>query len=93
MNVIMNECDNVYMLQQHLTIADTAARLNVSKKTIAKLVKRGEIPSVRVARLWRIPESGLVEYLERQRTSCVEKTKKAAVVAPPLRKVCKDYFA
>lgn len=42
-----------------LTTAEAAARLKLHEKTIRRMIGRGELSAVRVARRWRIPEDAL----------------------------------
>lgn len=48
-----------------LTFGDAAARLQLSRTTIYDLVKRGELPTVRVGRAVRIPTLALSEWIAR----------------------------
>ena len=48
-----------------LTVAEAAARLRVSPKSIYKAVKNGQLPVVRVGRTIRIPVHALERMLER----------------------------
>jgi excisionase family DNA binding protein len=49
-----------------LTVADAAAFLSVSTKTIRRLLTRGELGASRVGRQLRISRSELLAYLRRQ---------------------------
>ncbi len=51
---------------QFLSIAAVAAILGVSRPTVYKIVRRGEIPAIRVGDIVRIPETGLEGYLRSQ---------------------------
>jgi excisionase family DNA binding protein len=46
-----------------LTVAEVAAVMRVSKMTVYRLVHAGELASVRVGRSFRVPESGVNDYL------------------------------
>ena len=50
-----------------LTIPEVAIYLKISKSKIYYLVKRKEIPHVRIGRNVRIKEGDLVKWLERHR--------------------------
>ena len=54
-------------IQGHLvlTVAEAAARLRVSPKSIYKAVKNGQLPVVRFGRTIRIPVHALERMLER----------------------------
>lgn len=46
-----------------LTVAQVAARMQVSKMTVYRLIESDELASVRVGRSIRIPESGWDAYV------------------------------
>jgi len=46
-----------------LTVADVAARMQVSKMTVYRLVHSGELPAVRVGRSFRVSQVAVEEYL------------------------------
>lgn len=48
-----------------LSVADVAQILGITPKTVRNLIKNGEIASIKVGRLIRVPKDRLVEYLER----------------------------
>jgi excisionase family DNA binding protein len=47
----------------YLTVSDVAARLNVSKMTVYRLVHSGELPAVHISRSFRISEDAVSDYL------------------------------
>ena len=49
-----------------LSVDEVAAILGVTGKTIRHLTKAGDIGSIKVGRLIRIPKARLIDYLERQ---------------------------
>jgi excisionase family DNA binding protein len=49
-----------------LTAGEVADRLRVSTMTVYRLIRRGELPAVRVGRNYRVRESDLDAYLEAQ---------------------------
>ena len=51
-----------------LTVAEVAASLRVSTMTVYRLIKAGELSSVRVGRSYRIPEGELDRYLANRYT-------------------------
>ena len=51
-----------------LTVAEVAAALRVSTMTVYRLIKAGELSSVRVGRSYRIPEGELDRYLANRYT-------------------------
>ena len=58
-----------------LTVSQTACRLNLSDKTIRRLITNGEIPYMSVGKAIRIPDTALQKWIEdgtRYNDSCVE---------------------
>ena len=51
------------MATQMLTVEAAAAALSVHPQTIRRMIKRGDLAAVKVARQWRVPQSAL-EKLE-----------------------------
>ena len=51
-----------------LRIEDAASRLGIARTLMYQLVQRGEVQSVHVGRLHRIPVASLEEYVEDLRT-------------------------
>ena len=49
---------------QFLTVAEVAARMQVSKMTVYRLVHAGELPAIRVGRSFRVPENAVHQYLQ-----------------------------
>jgi excisionase family DNA binding protein len=49
-----------------LTAAEVADQLRVSTMTIYRLIRRGELPAVRVGRNYRVRRSDLEAYLDGQ---------------------------
>lgn len=49
-----------------LSVDEVANILGVTGKTVRHLIKAGDINSIKVGRLIRIPKNRLIEYLERQ---------------------------
>jgi excisionase family DNA binding protein len=48
------------------SIKETARRLgNVSTRTVRRLLERGELPTMRIGRLIRIPPEGVRAWLDR----------------------------
>ena len=50
-------------MEDLLTLAEAAEALRVSQATVRRLIERGELPAVRVGRLWRISSNALEAYL------------------------------
>jgi excisionase family DNA binding protein len=49
-----------------LTAAEVADRLRVSTMTVYRLIRRGELPAVRVGRNYRVREPDLEAFLDQQ---------------------------
>ena len=48
--------------ERMLHVKDVADRLDVSKMTVHRLIKAGELPALRVGRVFRIPEAEFERY-------------------------------
>jgi len=51
-----------------LTIDEVLGYLNVTSRTIYRLIRIGELPAVRIGRQWRVRRTDLDQWLNRQRT-------------------------
>jgi excisionase family DNA binding protein len=49
-----------------LTTEDVLGYLNVTPRTIYRLIGTGELPAIRIGRLWRFKQTDLDEWVERQ---------------------------
>ena len=61
------------MLENALTVDETAKNLDVSSRHIRRLIKRGELPSVKIGRLRRILPKSLEDYLHAHETGGMER--------------------
>ena len=52
---------------QLLSVDETALELNVSTKTVRRLIERGDLPAHRIGRCLRLSENDLRLYLNRSR--------------------------
>jgi len=50
-------------MNEILTPIQIAERLNVNRETVYTLLRKGEIPSFKVGKLWRVTEEQFHEYL------------------------------
>jgi excisionase family DNA binding protein len=50
-----------------LTTEDVLNYLKVTPRTICRLIDAGELPAIRIGRLWRFKQTDLDDWLERQR--------------------------
>lgn len=51
-----------------LTVVDAARRLEISRSLLYELLATGELESIHVGRLRRVPAEALTAYVERQRS-------------------------
>lgn len=49
-----------------LTVEEVAHRLGIGRSLAWRMVRSGELPSVRLGRLVRIPEQSLVDWLKQR---------------------------
>ena len=57
------------------TINETAKHLAVHVKTVARLIDKGELPSLRIGRCIRVPKQAVLDWVEAQtryNSRCVE---------------------
>jgi excisionase family DNA binding protein len=52
-----------------LTVAEVATLMRVSRMTVYRLIRRGQLKAIRVGRNYRVRENDLSEYLEAQAVS------------------------
>jgi len=50
-----------------LTTEEVLAYLNVTPRTIYRLIRTGELPAIRIGRQWRFRRSDLDAFVDRQR--------------------------
>lgn len=46
------------------TVSEVAALLRVSRMTVYRLIRQGDLPAVRIGRGYRIPEDDVDRYLD-----------------------------
>jgi len=49
-----------------LTVEEAAQRLGIGRTLAWRMVRSGELPSVRLGRLVRVPEQSLIDWLKRR---------------------------
>ena len=54
------------------TTEDVVAYLNVTPRTIYRLIRTGELPAIRIGHQWRIRQSDLDEWLVEERHELFE---------------------
>jgi excisionase family DNA binding protein len=52
-----------------LTTGEVLDCLNVTPRTIYRLIRSGELPAVRIGRQWRFRPADLIAWLDRQQAS------------------------
>ncbi len=62
----MKEANKAFDPLEMLTVRDAAALLHVSRPTVEKYIKAGELPSIRIGRCRRIRRTDLEAFLERR---------------------------
>jgi excisionase family DNA binding protein len=53
-------------ISQLLTVAEVANVIRVSRMTVYRLIRRGQLKAIRVGRNYRVREDDLNDYLEAQ---------------------------
>ena len=66
----MTQADNA---GRFLTLDEAAAMLQVSKRTLHRLIRRKEMPGLKVGAQWRIPQSGFLKWVEESTLGNFEK--------------------
>ena len=56
------------MESQLLTAKEAAARLNVSRRTLMRWIRTGQVPGVKLGRDWRIDPNDLERIIEARKT-------------------------
>jgi len=60
-----------------LTLAEAARLLQVSTRTLHRMIRSGDLPALKVGGQWRLRETQLQQWVERRETSAVEGRKKS----------------
>jgi len=55
--------------RQFLTLDEAAAMLQVSKRTLQRLIQRHKIPGLKIGGQWRVPESRFMKWVDGQMDS------------------------
>jgi excisionase family DNA binding protein len=59
------------MHPEWLTVQETAEYLHSCAETVKRLLRKGELPGIKVGRRWLVPKAQLIEYLlSRLTTEC-----------------------
>ena len=59
-------CEPMEEYNEILTASEVAEILYIGKNAIYDLLNSGELPAFRIGRSWKIPRSGLEEYVIRK---------------------------
>jgi len=59
-----------------LTLAEAARLLQVSTRTLHRMIRSGDLPALKVGGQWRLRETQLQQWVEHRETSAVEGRKK-----------------
>ncbi len=65
-----------------LTLSQAASLLKVSQRTLHRMIKKGEIPVIRVGRQWRILESRFEDWLQKEASSPSRSNMRASLQLP-----------
>ena len=63
----MKEAKKVFDVLETLTVLQVAELLHVSRPTVEKYIKLGELPSIKIGRCRRIPRMDLEVFIEGHR--------------------------
>ncbi len=70
------------MTNKVMTLEDVAKLLEVSERTILRLLDKKELKGFKVGRAWRFEPKDVEDYIERQRRKADENTDKRPTVKP-----------
>jgi excisionase family DNA binding protein len=59
--------------ERYMTLPEVAELLKVSRRTVYRWIKNGELPAIQFESQYRITESDLKEFLDRRRTGREER--------------------
>lgn len=62
-------------VEDYLTPEQAAAKLQINEQTVRKFLRSGELRGSYIGRVWRIPESALIEWLESKQNRPPTKSK------------------
>ena len=55
--------------RQFLTLDEAAAMLQVSKRTLQRLIQRQKMPGLKIGGQWRVPENRFMKWVDDQMVS------------------------
>lgn len=62
-------------VEDYLTPEQAAAKLQINEQTVRKFLRSGELRGSYIGRVWRIPESALIEWVESKQNRPINKPK------------------
>lgn len=55
-------------IEKHFTVSELVDRLGLHRNTVQNLIREGAFPGAfKIGRTWRVPQSDVEAYLDRQR--------------------------
>jgi excisionase family DNA binding protein len=61
---------------QLVTLSEAAALLQVSTRTLQRMIRSGELPALKVGGQWRLRETQLRQWIETRESSVIEISKR-----------------
>ena len=68
-------------MEMLLTVEQAAERLQLHPETVRRQLKRGELRAIKRGRVWRVPESALMENAPKAAVISTPQTRAAAILA------------
>jgi excisionase family DNA binding protein len=62
-----------------LTLDEAAALLQVSKRTLQRMIKINQLPAFKVGGQWRVRETQLRQWVEHRESSCMKPDRKGSL--------------
>ena len=62
------------MIRKIMTVAEVAQYLSIVPDTVYRKARRGEIPAVKMGKVWRFPKEALDQWLNQQALSGLKKS-------------------
>lgn len=69
---------NTHKTLRFLTLEQAAETLQVSKRTLHRLIQQRQMPGLKIGGQWRIPESQFLKWIEEKMISISGSTQKTA---------------
>ena len=65
--------------KKYMAIEDVAEMLGVNYQLIYRLIRSGDLPAIRLGRIYRVTQEDLNTYLKKQKTSTEESAPSAGI--------------